>query len=185
MKASSPAGCSVADWECVRATSYLYNDTPMTDAQAAAYEADGFEVGAAPQHLLQRLHAGRRSTATSTSQLAAFAAAWPSVKQPVTNRTHCIVWSGWATEPKLEKAHGIRFDTNYYYHGPAGWLTKPGLLTGSGFPQRFADLDGSMIDVYQAMTQVTDESEMPMAAAGATRCSTTRSAPRATTACSP
>ena len=30
-------------------------------------------------------------------------------------------------------------------------------MTGSGFPQRFADLDGSLIDVYQAMTQVTDE----------------------------
>ena len=27
-KTSSPAGCSVADWECVRATSYLYPDTP-------------------------------------------------------------------------------------------------------------------------------------------------------------
>ena len=36
-------------------------------------------------------------------------------------------------------------------------MRKPGLMTGSGFPQRFADLDGSMIDVYQAMTQVTDE----------------------------
>ena len=30
-------------------------------------------------------------------------------------------------------------------------------MTGSGFPQRFADLDGSLIDVYQSMTQVTDE----------------------------
>ena len=88
---------------------------------------------------------------------------WPSVKQPATNRTHCIVWSDWATSRRSRRRHGIRFDTNYYYNGPPGWLTKPGLLTGSGFPQRFADLDGSMIDVYQAMTQVTDESEMPMA----------------------
>ena len=30
LKDSSPAGCSVADWECVRATSYVYPDTPMT-----------------------------------------------------------------------------------------------------------------------------------------------------------
>ena len=30
-------------------------------------------------------------------------------------------------------------------------------MTGAGFPQRFGDLDGSMIDVYQSMTQVTDE----------------------------
>ncbi len=162
LKTSSPAGCSVADWECVRATSYLYADTAMTDAQAAAYEADGFEVAL-------HLHTSCNDFTPASleenldSQLAAFGAKWPSVKKPATNRTHCIVWSDWATEPKLEKAHGIRFDTNYYYNGPPGWLTQPGLLTGSGFPQRFADLDGSMIDVYQAMTQVTDESEMPMA----------------------
>ena len=162
LKTSSPAGCSVADWECVRATSYLYADTAMTDAQAAAYEADGFEV-ALHLHTFCNDFTPASLEDNLDSQLAAFGAKWPSVKKPATNRTHCIVWSDWATEPKLEKAHGIRFDTNYYYNGPPGWLTQPGLLTGSGFPQRFADLDGSMIDVYQAMTQVTDESEMPMA----------------------
>ena len=35
---------------------------------------------------------------------------------------------------------------------------RPGLFTGSGMPMRFADLDGTMIDVYQAATQMTDES---------------------------
>jgi hypothetical protein len=160
-KASSAAGCSVADWECVRATSYMYPNTPITDAQVASYQSDGFELALhlstgcsdfTPESLEDDL----------TGQLAAFAASWPSVRRPATNRTHCIVWSDWATGAKLEKAHGIRFDTNYYYHGPSGWLTKAGLMTGSGFPQRFADLDGTLIDVYQAMTQVTDESEMPM-----------------------
>ena len=34
------------------------------------------------------------------------------------------------------------------------------MFTGSGFPMRFADLDGSIIDVYQATTQMTDESGM-------------------------
>ena len=34
-KALSPAGCSVADWECVRGTSYIYPNSPLTDAQAA------------------------------------------------------------------------------------------------------------------------------------------------------
>ena len=32
------------------------------------------------------------------------------------------------------------------------------MFTGSGFPMRFADRDGSLIDVYQAATQLTDES---------------------------
>ena len=35
---------------------------------------------------------------------------------------------------------------------------RPGFFTGSGMPMRFADLDGTMIDVYQATTQMTDES---------------------------
>jgi hypothetical protein len=162
LKASSPSGCSVADWECPRGTSYLYPDTAMTNAQAASYEADGFEVAL---HLNTGCADFTQASldADLTNQLAAFGAQWPDVRQPATNRTHCIVWSDWATQPKREKAHGIRFDTNYYYHGAPGWLTSPGLLTGSGLPQRFADLNGATIDVYQAMTQVTDESEMSMA----------------------
>ena len=32
------------------------------------------------------------------------------------------------------------------------------MFTGSGMPMRFADLNGSMINVYQAATQMTDES---------------------------
>ena len=43
--ALSPAGCSVADWECVRGTSYVYPNSPLTDGQAATYNAAGFEVG--------------------------------------------------------------------------------------------------------------------------------------------
>ena len=63
-----------------------------------------------------------------------------------------------ATQPKVELAHGIRLDTNYYYW-PGSWIQdRPGLFTGSGMPMRFADPDGSMIDVYQATTQMTDES---------------------------
>ena len=43
-KALSPAGCSVVDWECVRGTSYIYPNSPLTNAQAQGYVADGFEV---------------------------------------------------------------------------------------------------------------------------------------------
>ena len=32
------------------------------------------------------------------------------------------------------------------------------MFTGSGMPMRFAKTDGSMLDVYQAATQMTDES---------------------------
>ena len=35
---------------------------------------------------------------------------------------------------------------------------RPGFVTGSGIPMRFAAQDGSVIDVYQATTNLTDES---------------------------
>ncbi|MBN1529107.1 MAG: hypothetical protein JW895_08600 [Thermoleophilaceae bacterium] len=159
---TSDPGCSVADWECVRATSYMYADTPITNTQAGAFEASGFELA---------LHLATGCTDFTPAsladaladQLADFAAEFPALDAPRTNRTHCVVWSDWASQPEAERAKGIRLDTNYYFLGPPGWLTKPGLLTGSGFPQRFAGSDGTTIDVYQAMTQVTDESDLPVA----------------------
>ena len=93
-----------------------------------------------------------------TTQLAALAAQVPSILPPSTNRTHCIAWSDWATQPEVEKNHGIRLDMNYYYW-PPGWVAdRPGMFTGSGMPMRFAKTDGTMIDCYQATTQMTDES---------------------------
>ena len=156
-KASSPAGCSVAAWECVRSSSYVYPGSPLTNAQASAYTADGFEVGLHVNTNCGDWNAASLESFYST-QLSSWSAQYSSIPPPSTNRTHCIVWSDYATQPKVELNHGIRLDTNYYYW-PPGWVqNRPGLFTGSGMPQRFADLDGTMIDVYQAATQMTDES---------------------------
>jgi hypothetical protein len=157
-RSASPAGCSVAQWECVRGSSYIYPNTPLSNAAAAGYVAEGFEIG---------LHVNTNCAdwtpaslqAFYADQLADFAAKFPSVPAPETHRTHCIAWSDWATQPKVELQHGIRLDTNYYYW-PGSWVNDvPGMFTGSGMPMRFADLDGTMIDVYQATTQMTDESD--------------------------
>ena len=52
----------------------------------------------------------------------------------------------------------MRFDVNYYYW-PGTWVqNRPGMFTGSGMPMRFANTNGSMINVYQGATQMTDES---------------------------
>jgi hypothetical protein len=155
----SPAGCSVADWECVRSTSYVYPNTPITAAQAATFQSQGFEIAL---HLWTGCADYTPASIKQDweSQLADFAAAWPSLPAPRTNRTHCIVWSDWAGTPKAELEHGVRLDTNYYYWPGAWVLDRPGMFTGSGFPMRFADTDGSLIDVYQAATQLTDESDI-------------------------
>jgi hypothetical protein len=156
-KAVSPAGCSVEDWECVRSTSYIYPLTPITNEDAAAYEADGFEIALHPDNGCVNFTATSLEQVFAT-QLANLAANFPRVATPVSNRTHCLVWSDWFSHVTVQVNNGIRFDTNYYYY-PGTWMgNRPGMFTGSGWPMRFADTNGVMTDVYQAATQMTDES---------------------------
>ncbi|HEX6342134.1 DUF4082 domain-containing protein [Umezawaea sp.] len=157
LKTNTPAGAALDGWECLRATSWMFVDgTTMTDAQAAAYAAQGFDLGV-------HVNTGCANwtpaslEATFTSELAAWASAFPSLPPQQGNRTHCIAWSDWATQPKVELGKGIRMDLNYYY-APHWWVqNRPGMFTGSGLPMRFADLDGTMIDVYQVVSQLVDE----------------------------
>ena len=156
---ASQAGCSVADWQCVRSTSYVYPGTDITDAQAQAFQAAGFEIAL---HLSTDCADFTPASLADDweTQLPEFGDDYPSLSAPRTSRTHCIAWSDWASEPKVELSHGVRFDANYYYW-PGAWVQdRPGMFTGSGFPMRFADANGSLIDVYQAATQLTDESEI-------------------------
>ena len=159
--AASSAGCSVEKWECVRSTAYIYPSTPLGDSQAASYSALGFE-------LALHLTTGTGDSCSNFTrasldeafrhQLSEWAATYMQLPTPSTERNHCIVWSDYDTQPQIELKHGIRFDTNYYYW-PDTWVRdRPGFFTGSGFPMHFADRNGGVIDVYQAATQMTDES---------------------------
>ena len=154
----SPQGCSVADWGCYRATGWLYTSSGLTDAQALAYHNQGFDLGA---HVTTNCENWTPESLDSffTNDLASFASKYTSLPAQKTNRTHCVPWSDWATHPKVEFNHGVRLDMNYYYF-PGSWVqNRPGFMTGSGFPMRYADLDGSIIDVYQAPTHLVNETD--------------------------
>ena len=158
LEEQSPPGCSVADWECLRATSYVYPNTPIPDAKAAEFSGEGFEIGLHVSTNCEDWSSTAELEGLYSDQLAEWSANFPSLGTPKTSRTHCITWSDWASQPKVELENGVRLDTNYYYW-PQEWVQdKPGLFTGSGMPMRFADRNGSPIDVYQATTQMTDES---------------------------
>jgi hypothetical protein len=160
--AASRPGCSVADWECVRSTSYVFPGAAL-EGRERAFQDAGFEIA---------LHTNTGCTNTDdldaledkyAGQIAAWQADFRTLSPPRTNRNHCIAWDGWADTAKAEAANGIRLDTNYYYW-PGSWVqNRPGMFTGSGFPMRFADTDGAPIDVYQAATQMTDESDIVVA----------------------
>ena len=158
--ADSPDGCSVADWTCVRATSYVYPDTPVFNYQS--YVSDGFEIANHGDNVTSCTNFTFDSLDSAiTAQLAQMAQNYPGLPASKTNRTHCVVWSDWDSGPKVLLKHGIRLDTSYYYW-PQQWiLDRPGMFTGSGMPMRFADSTGEPIDVYQATTQMPDESLLP------------------------
>jgi len=156
-KAASAPGCSVANWDCIRGTSYIYTNTPISNAQAVSYNTDGFEIAL-------HINTGCSNWTPASlqtffnNQLASFASTFPGLPAPVTNRTHCLVWSDFATQPSVELGKGIRLDTNYYYW-PQSWIQdRPGFFTGSGIPMRFTNASGTIMDIYQATTQMTDES---------------------------
>jgi Domain of unknown function (DUF4082)/Bacterial Ig-like domain/Bacterial Ig domain len=161
--AASTPGCSVADWQCIRESAYLFPQSlasnPLTDSQAAAYIAQGFEVGVHVDSVPD-CSTWTRSQLESfyTSQLASFASQFPSVPAPRTHRMHCVSWSDYDTEPQIDLEHGIRLDTTYYYWPPSWVNNVPGVFTGSGMPMRLTDRTGNLIDVYEATTQMTDES---------------------------
>ena len=156
-KALSPSNCSVANWECVRGTSYVYPSTPLTDAQVAQYTSDGFEVG---------LHVNTGCadfTASSLQgtydlQVPEWLAQFPSGGPLRTQRHHCIVWSDWSSGAEVQLSKGMRLDTSYYFWPPSWVADVPGMFTESAMPMRFTKPDGSFVDVYMAATQMTDES---------------------------
>ena len=158
-KQLSPSGCVVANWECVRSTSYIFPESTLTPAQAAGYVADGFEValhtswgGCAPTP-----HSPAEFQGLIATQLGQFGARFTAVPAPVSNRNHCVEWMDWASTAQIERQQGIRMDANYY-HFPGTWIgAAPGFMTGGGFPMRFADTDGTPIDVYQQNTNMNDE----------------------------
>jgi hypothetical protein len=166
-KAQSPPGCSVADWECVRATSYVFPRVSVAPDAAKVYQDEGFEVAlhlsipgpsdcnnyTSPGQVVQALDDQLDGTDTITG----FLVKYPNLNAPATIRTHCIVWSDWDSEVRADLSRGIRLNTDYYYW-PASWVDgRSGMFTGAGFPMRFAALDGSLHDVFQAPTELPDE----------------------------
>lgn len=148
---------AVADWTAIRSTSYIYPNTPITNAQVTAFQNEGFELSL---HLNTNCNNFTENSLTSDleSQWNSISSVLPGINPQTTHRTHCLAWSDWSSQPKVEALRGIRLNTTYYYW-PGAWINdKPGMFTGSGMPMRFADLEGKMIDSYQVTTQITDES---------------------------
>jgi hypothetical protein len=159
LNAASPANCSVADWECYRATSWVSPETGLTTDQALTYFNQRFEVG---PHITTNCENWTPETLNSiiTNAQDSFSAKYGFFPGR-TNRIHCGVWTDWATLPNVElnRELRIRLDATYYYW-PTQWVqNRPGFMTGSGIPMPYVDLDGSIIFVYQAAMHLNNETD--------------------------
>ncbi|MEU8136753.1 DUF4082 domain-containing protein [Streptodolium elevatio] len=163
----------VKNWRCMRGTFYIWDaDGEASSATVNGWRTQGYEVG---RHVSENGHCVGvnpntpqpviQSTLTNafTASLGDFEGKYGYT--PTTSRTHCMTWPDYSTNATVELANGVRMDTNYYYlpdvwsnsYGSPLMKNAPGYYTGSGMPMRFADPNGTMIDVYQAATQLHDE----------------------------
>jgi hypothetical protein len=154
----SPSECSIPDWECVRASAYVYLRDDLEEVDVEYWHEQGFELGVHVDTNCEDWDPDELDKRYFGPQLQRFGLLARALPGQASMRTHCIAWSDWATQARVLARHGIRLDTNYYFWPPDWVDDKPGHFTGSAMPMRFVDLDGSMIDVYQATTQMTDES---------------------------
>ena len=153
----SAPGCSIDDWECVLATAYEPVGSVVTPAQAAFYQNAGFDV--AP-HVDTRCANDTPAELGSAygDQLSQFSSTYPNLPPAATARTICSPWSDWSSQAEIEAAHDLRLDTSYQFK-PLAWVAdRPGLFTGSAWPMRFTEQDGSLINCYQLAVQMTEES---------------------------
>jgi hypothetical protein len=143
----------------------VFPGTPLTSTQVTNFTNQGFEIAL---HVTMAPGQGSGACGSNftqstlqtqyTDQLAQFNSSYPGAPTPVTQRLHCLMWSDWLSLPTVELQKGARLDTTYYYWPPSWINDQPGMFTGSGMPMRLAGIEGTSIDVYQAVTQMTDES---------------------------
>ena len=154
-----PANCSVADWDCVR--------------QHVVHLSRHADLRTPPRPPIRRRDSRSRSTSTRTArtgrptslegfyadQLAPVRRGLPEPRdaRDEPHPLHHVERLGDAAARSSSATASA--STRTTTTGPTrGSRTGPATSPAPGMPMRFADLDGSMIDVYQATTQMTDES---------------------------
>ena len=130
----------------------------FTDAQASFYNNLGFEVAVhintncarATQSQYERLrHEPARRASPRRSR------ASPSRRRTATTASRGATGARFPRSRPRTASGSTRTTTT----GRQRWiLNRSGMFTGSGIPMRFAKLDGTIIDVYQAATEMPDES---------------------------
>ena len=146
--ADSPPGCSVALWQCVRSTSYLFPGTSVSNAAGGGLPDPGLRDRAAPAGCRATPPGRRPATATATTsraprpsattspqQLAALPPTYPSIVAPATQPQplHRLQRLVQRAARRAGAGHPPRHELLLLARR-RGSRTAPGFFTGSGFP---------------------------------------------------
>ena len=157
----SPLDCSVTDWQCVRASHYVYVDSGLTNAQAVQLTGYGFEIANHPTGTNSQCY-NDANYAELYPKYAANMAAWnakyTSVAPSLTSRYHCYSWADWDMMPRADQTQGVRYDLNTVAF-PASWInSRSPMVTGSGMNMRLTDASGALLNVHQGVTNFDNTS---------------------------
>ena len=164
LKSRQPPGCSVADWECVRGDLlHLSEHADLQRRRRRRYQEQGFEIGL---HITTNCEdwtsrAAARIASTRPARRIGRELPEPGRAADQPHPLHRLERLGDPAEGRAPERHPARHEL-LLLAARSGSRTGPGCSPGSGMPMRFADLDGTMIDVYQAATQMTDESDQTL-----------------------
>jgi hypothetical protein len=159
----SKKNCGVLDWECVRATHYIYPNSPISNATATQFEKLGFEVADHPSNSGGCTNFASLAQATSalSASLLEFRTKYPGLTNQTTNRFHCYLWGDWDSIAKASIANGIHYSLDYVAF-PASWINgRSPIMTGSGMNMRFTDTTGALLDIHQGVTNFDNTSANP------------------------
>jgi hypothetical protein len=135
-----------------RITFYISQAGDPTSAQMESWHAQGYEFGIHPSAPL----ADGYTTIDDWWDLV-----HGTVPRSRTSRNHQVAWEGWTDAADIAVAHNIALDTNFYHWGT--WIQKQddtwphGYITGSGQPMKFIKANGTILPLYQQLTQLVDE----------------------------
>lgn len=159
-EAEDPVGCSVAAYECVRATAFMLHDYGGSE-DLNAYEAKGHEIslhaqvhGATPTpHAVTKAQVA----AGISADLSSFATNFPALDAPLTNRTHAVLWGvDYDGQAEVFDDEGVELDMTYYPLGGGAFGLAADYVGGTALPMRFAREDGTPLDAWQVWTHLLD-----------------------------
>lgn len=157
-------------------TLYVKEPQLISPQRITTWMNEGFEISGHPDDTRQAAKPDWKTMDSVYSTLGARLKTMYGIAAMHTITNHWFVWVGndpdgtpnFAAQASLESQHGVRLDCNYAHYdngsdqghflGTMG--VRQGNYTGSGLTMKFANGDGTILDIYQQLNNVYDQQYM-------------------------